>query len=226
MGWDGVYDTLFRRATALVKFVCMLVVAYFLDQTANNRVDEVAAIADDLEVKKADDEAAYLNKCYREVTTWHDVPFTPKLLLQTSVACIVTSCYIFQLFSSLCFTEHTLTDSIDDNLQGNVGNLFLPLGWVATGLFIASVYIATVLYFFISWGKRHARHLVNATAPKPEEEAGYGSTNHLTDIDLHSAEIEDSHADELVQSKNDNSATYSTNHHSGFQRAPSLSSKF
>ena len=102
-----------------------------------------------------------------------------------------------------------MTDSIDDNLQGNVGNLFLPLGWVATGLFIASVLL---LYFFISWGKRHARHLVNATAPKPEEEAGYGSTNHLTDIDLHSAEIEDSHADELVQSKNDNSAAYSTNH--------------
>jgi len=38
----------------------MIVAAYFLDQTANNRVDEVAAIADDLEVKKADDEAAYL----------------------------------------------------------------------------------------------------------------------------------------------------------------------
>ena len=40
--------------------VSMIVAAYFLDQTANNRVDEVAAIADDLEVKKADDEAAYL----------------------------------------------------------------------------------------------------------------------------------------------------------------------
>ena len=154
----------------------------FIGCVWNRLLSKVVAIADDLEVKKADDEAAYLNKCYREVTQWNDVPFTPKLLLQTSVACIVTSCYIFQLFSSLCFTEHTLTDSIDDNLQGNVGNLFLPLGWVATGLFIASVLL---LYFFISWGKRHARHLVNATAPKPEEEAGYGSTNHLTDIDLH-----------------------------------------
>ena len=117
-----------------------------------------------------------------------------------------------------------MTDSIDDNLQGNVGNLFLPLGWVATGLFIASVLL---LYFFISWGKRQARHLVNATAPKPAEEAvGYGSTNDQTDVDLHSAEIEDTHADELVQSKNDNSATHSINHQSGFQRAPSLSSKF
>ena len=130
------------------------------------------------------------------MTQWNDVPLTPKVLLQTSVACIVTSCYIFQLFSSLCFTEHTLTDSIDDNLQGNVGNLFLPLGWVATGLFIASVLL---LYSFISWGKRQARHLANATAPKPTEEAvGYGSTNDQTDVDLHSAEIEDTHADELV----------------------------
>ena len=186
--WAGTVSTITASLTALVQFGSMIVAAYYLEQTADKRVDEVAAIADDLEVKKADDEAAYLNKCYREVTTWHDVPFTPKLLLQTSVACIVTSCYIFQLFSSLCFTEHTLTDSIDDNLQGNVGNLFLPLGWVATGLFIASVLL---LYFFISWGKRHARHLVNATAPKLEEEAvGYGSTNAPTDIDLHSAEME------------------------------------
>ena len=38
----------------------MIVAAYVLDQTANNRVDGVAAIADDREVKKADDEAAYL----------------------------------------------------------------------------------------------------------------------------------------------------------------------
>ena len=222
--WAGTVSTITASLTALVQFGSMIVAAYYLEQTADKRVDEVAAIADDLEVKKADDEATYLNKCYREVTQWHDIPVTPKLLLQTSVACIVTSCYIFQLFSSLCFTEHTLTDSIDDNLQGNVGNLFLPLGWVATGLFIASVLL---LYFFISWGKRHARHLVNATAPKPEEEAvGYGSTNNHTDVDLHSAEIEDSHADELVQSKNDNSATYSTNHQSGFQRTPSSSSKF
>lgn len=216
--WAGTVSTITASLTALVQFGSMIVAAYYLEQTADKRVDEVAAIADDQEVKKADDEAAYLNKCYREATQWNDVPFTPKLLLQTSVACIVTSCYIFQLFSSLCFTEHTLTDSIDDNLQGNVGNLFLPLGWVATGLFIASVLL---LYFFISWGKRHARHLANATAPKPEEEAvGYGSTNDPTDIDLHSAEIEDSHADELVQSKNDDGATH-INHQS-----PSLSSKF
>jgi len=60
VGWYGVYKSLLRQATALVQFVSMIVAAYFLDQTANNRVDEVAAIADDLEVKKADDEAAYL----------------------------------------------------------------------------------------------------------------------------------------------------------------------
>jgi len=76
VGWYGVYKSLLRQATALVQFVSMIVAAYFLDQTANNRVDEVAAIADDLEVKKADDEAAYLTT---NATTkwWHDTPFTP-----------------------------------------------------------------------------------------------------------------------------------------------------
>ena len=126
----------------------------------------------------------------------------------------------FQVCASLSIL--TLTDSIDDNLQGNVGNLFFPLGWVAMGLFIASVLL---LYSFISWGKRQARHLANATAPKPTEEA-VGLRLDQRSNWCRSAEIEDTHADELVQSKNDNSATYSTNHQSGFQRAPSLSSKF
>jgi hypothetical protein len=54
-----------------------------------------------------------------------------------------------QFLSSLCFVEHELTDSIYENLEGNVANLFLPLGWVAIGLFLASI---VFLQIFIRWG--------------------------------------------------------------------------
>ncbi len=210
--WAGTISTITASLTALVQFGSMIVAAYYLEQTADKRVDDVSAIEDDAEVKKADDEAAYLNKCYREVTQWNDIPVFPKLLMRFSLACIVTSCYIFQLFSSLCFTEHTLTDSIDDNLQGNVGNLFLPLGWIATGLFVASV---VLLYVFTSWGKTKAKMKAKGTAPRPEELA-YGST------------AEDIHADALVQSSNDNSsvASYKLRRHSDSQGAHTTSTRF
>ncbi|KAL7433449.1 hypothetical protein ACHAXM_003585, partial [Skeletonema potamos] len=220
--WAGTVSTITASLTALVQFGSMVVAAYYLERTADKRVDDVAAIEDDAEVKKADDEAAYLNKCYREATQWNDIPVVPKLLMQSSLACIVTSCYIVQLFSSLCFTEHTLTDSIDGNLQGNVGNLFLPLGWIATGLFVGSV---VLMYAFTSWGKTKAKMRAKGTAPRPEELA-YGSNGRTDfDIDLQAA-AEEIHAD--VQSSNDNDsvASYKLRRYSDSQGAHTTSTRF
>ena len=151
--WAGTVSTITASATALVQFGSLIVAAYYLEQAADKRVDEVAAIEDDVEVKKADDDAAYINQCYREVTQWNEIPVFPKLLMRSSLGCIIVSCYIVQLFSSRCFTDHSLTDSIDTNLKGNVGNLFLPLGWIATGLFVASM---VLIYAFIRWGMSKA----------------------------------------------------------------------
>jgi hypothetical protein len=193
--WAGTVSTITAAITALVQFGSMIVAAYYLEHTAEKRVDEVAAVGDDIEVKKADDERANLNKCYRQLTQWNDMPLLPKVLLQTSLACIVTGCYIFQLASSLCFTTHTLTDSIDENLQGNVGNLFLPLGWVATGLFTASVLLLSV---FVSWAKRQANHLAKETALEPGESA-YSLThdNDHTDFNVFVSGASHAHVDEL-----------------------------
>lgn len=182
--WAGTVSTITASLTALVQFGSMIVAAYYLEQAADKRVDDVAAIEDDAEVKKADDEAAHLKKCYREVTQWEKIPVFPKLLIRSSLACIIISCYIVQLFSSRCFTEHTLTDSIDDNLQGNVGNLFLPLGWLATGLFGTSI---VLLYVFISWGKAKAKIKVKEGVPKPETLVYGSSDNTALDLDLHAA---------------------------------------
>ncbi|KAL7526021.1 hypothetical protein ACHAXR_001273 [Thalassiosira sp. AJA248-18] len=148
--WAGTVSTITASLTAVVQFGSMLVAAYYLEQTAGKRADEVEAIEDDREVKEADDKAAHLQSCYRDVTQWDYVPMTPKLLLQTSLACIITSSYMVQLFSNSCFTPHSLTDSIDENLDGNVSNLFLPLGWTSLGLFCISIIF---IYLFQSWGE-------------------------------------------------------------------------
>ena len=48
--WDDTVSTITVSLTALVQCGSMIVAAYYLEQTADKRVDEVAAIADDLEV--------------------------------------------------------------------------------------------------------------------------------------------------------------------------------
>lgn len=148
--WAGTVSTITASLTAVVQFGSMIVAAYYLEQTAGKRAAEVEATPDDREVKEADDKAAHIKHCYRDVTQWDVVPTSAKLLLQTSLACIITASYMVQLFSSLCFTPHSLTDSIDENLDGKVSNLFLPLGWVAVGLFCISIIL---IYLFESWGE-------------------------------------------------------------------------
>jgi hypothetical protein len=66
----------------------------------------------------------------------------------------------------MCFVDHTLTDSIDENLGGNVANLFLPMGLAAVGLFIGSMIL---LGMFMSWGKVRARTLMPSTPFKQND---------------------------------------------------------
>ena len=148
--WAGTFSTITASATAFVQFGSMLVAAYYLEQASSSRADEVAKIEDDKEVKEADDKDEYMNKCYENVTQWNAMPLLPRLILTLALVSITTSCYMVQFFGELCFADHSLTDSIDENLGGNVANLFLPLGWASVGLFCTSIIL---LYSFSSWGK-------------------------------------------------------------------------
>jgi len=154
--WAGTVSTLTATATAMVQFGSMIVAAYYLEQASDSRADEVKAIEDDKEVKEADERDEQMTRCYEAVTQWNFMPTWPKFILVSSLACITASCYMVQIFSSMCFVEHNLTDSIYDNLGGNVGNLFLPLGWVSVGLFAASIALLTI---FSNWGKQQAKKL-------------------------------------------------------------------
>ena len=124
----------------------------------------VKALGDDEEVKAADEKDEHMNKCYKDVTQWGIVPMFWKGVLLLSMASIIASCYLVQFFSELCFVQHSLTDSIEDNLGGNVANMFLPVGWVSVGLFTGSI---VLLGLFSRWGKKKAKQLANSDSSDP-----------------------------------------------------------
>jgi hypothetical protein len=157
--WASTVSTITASVTALVQFGSMIVAGFYLEKAADTRGDEISAIEDDEEVKEADEKEEHMRKCYEVVTQWDGaLTIMPKLILICSLASITASCFLVQLFTSMCFVDHTLTDSIDENLGGNVANLFLPLGWAAVGLFIGSTILLGV---FMSWGKVCARTLMS-----------------------------------------------------------------
>jgi len=158
--WAGTVSAITASLTAIVQFGSMVVAAYYLEQTADKRSEELESIEVDIEVKEADDRAEHLRKCYLDVTEWSRMPTGAKMLVRTSLACIIVSSYMVQIFASRCFVPHSLTDTIDGNLEGNATNLFLPLGWVAMILFLVS---CVFLYIFQVWGKKQAKILASST---------------------------------------------------------------
>jgi len=154
--WAGTVSAITLTLTAAVQFGSMIIAVYYLERTIGKHAADVEAVRDDSEVKEADDKAAYLNRCYRDATQWEIVPLAAKVLLQASLVCIIFSSYLVLFFSEFCFENHELTDSIDENLGGNIANIFKPLGWVVVSLFGASIIF---LYLFQFWGKKKARKL-------------------------------------------------------------------
>mmetsp|Transcript_20778 Transcript_20778/g.60442 ORF Transcript_20778/g.60442 Transcript_20778/m.60442 type:complete len:916 (-) Transcript_20778:1865-4612(-) len=163
--WAGVAATIFAAVTAIVQFGSMIVAAFFLEQTAAMRQVEVTAIPIDEEVKEAEDKAEYGQKVYSDVTQWIIVPRMAKITITLSLLCMVSCCYMVQLFPSLCFAEYELTDTISDKLDGNWANLFKPLGRLAVVIFVAS---CILLWFFNTWAKRKSAQIMKGAMISPE----------------------------------------------------------
>lgn len=180
-------STITASTTALIQFGSMIVAAYYLEQAADKRVAEIESIPVDEEVKEADEKAENFKQCYQAVTQWNTLPSHAKWYIRISLTCIITSSYMVQLFSNLCFTTYSLTDTIDKHLDGNVANLFLPLGWVAVSLFMASCLFLTI---FQQRGKVKALMLATGVAvavmdelPRPRSSSGSISDPRLRNFD-------------------------------------------
>mmetsp|Transcript_20090 Transcript_20090/g.29612 ORF Transcript_20090/g.29612 Transcript_20090/m.29612 type:complete len:857 (+) Transcript_20090:192-2762(+) len=151
--WAGTVATICAALTAFVQFGSMVVAAYFLEQTVTTRQDELDAMPIDQEVKDADERGEAIDTAYDEVTQWRSLPALAKGVLGASLATMITSCYMVQLFADLCFTEYQLTYTIEQHLDGDWKNLVKPLGIVANCLLLGSV---VLLYGFRSWAMRKA----------------------------------------------------------------------
>eukprot|EP00978_Attheya_sp_CCMP212_P008618 scaffold20255_cov64-Attheya_sp.AAC.1 len=166
-GWAGVAATLAATLTAGVQGASMVTAAYYLDQTASQRGEEIDKIPIDEEVRVSEARAEAMNGKYTEVTQWTVVPSWAKGLLSCSVALMVTSFYMVNLFQANCFTEYELTDTIEEELDGDWTNLVLPLGRVALLLFAISL---TLFYVFKKWATHKAAVLVDQMEQLTDED--------------------------------------------------------
>mmetsp|Transcript_27450 Transcript_27450/g.32013 ORF Transcript_27450/g.32013 Transcript_27450/m.32013 type:complete len:861 (-) Transcript_27450:1289-3871(-) len=170
--WASTLGTVFAAVTAFVQFGSMVVAAYFLEQVVSNRADELEAIPIDEEVRIADEKDEERKNAYHEVSRWETLPILAKIIMLLSLTCMITTCYMVQLFSSHCFVEYQLTYTIDMHLVGDWRNLVKPLGVVSNYLLLASV---VFLQMFTCWANRTAaKQVVSRTAIVPEN----GSTNY------------------------------------------------
>merc|ERR1712038_50643 len=146
--WAGTAATLSAAFAAIVLFGCMLLAAYYVEKTMRERGDVIALIPYDEEVKILDDKQELKNKVYKEVTEWSLVPGWAKFILIFSLICMITSCYVVQLFQEDAFTPYQLTYTIEKHLHGDWKNLVKPLGLVALILFGVSIVLFMV---FVHW---------------------------------------------------------------------------
>jgi hypothetical protein len=169
--WADTATTIAAAMTGIVQFGSMVVAAFYLEQTVSNRADELQSIPIDEEVKAADEEQEEFNKAHEEVTKWIDMPSWVKLILSSSLALMIVTCYMVQLFLSECFTEYQMTYTISANLDGDWTNLVKPLGKLAMSLFLLSV---GLYYCYSFWVKARTAERVSgkskvSSAIYPEE---------------------------------------------------------
>ena len=128
-----------------------------LSQQISSVIDEIDAIEIDQEVAELEKGEVEFNSCYSRVTQWQVVPWAAKVTLYASFGCMVTCCYMVQLFSNACFADYQLTYTIDEHLDGNWLNLVKPTGWYAILLFFVS---GALLSGFVIWANvRYTRHI-------------------------------------------------------------------
>jgi len=163
--WAGMAFALVTAFSTCVQFGALLIATFYIEFTTSQRSDELALIPIDEEVKEADERDEAFHRCYGEVTQWRVMPLWPKIMLQASLVCTIASSYMSLLFAGLCFEEHALTDTIEDNLGGEWHTIIKPLGWVVIGLFVVAIVFFMI---FSSWGKKKAREKLRGDTLAPE----------------------------------------------------------
>ena len=155
--WAGTAATVTTALAALVLVGFMLAAAYYVEQTMSSRAEELEDMPFDEEVKTANDADVLMNETYEEITQWGSLPVPMQIILIIAVACMISACYMVQLFQADAFEEYQLTDKIEELPDGDWKNLVKPLGLVSILLAAASLFL---LVLFRCWAKSKARRLI------------------------------------------------------------------
>mmetsp|Transcript_5005 Transcript_5005/g.6896 ORF Transcript_5005/g.6896 Transcript_5005/m.6896 type:complete len:903 (-) Transcript_5005:383-3091(-) len=163
--WAGTMAAIFAAFTACVQFGAMVVAAYYVERTASTRGAELDEMPIDEEVQVLEERSKQREKVYRDVTKWGVMPVWVKTVLNLATWCMVTSCYMVQLFYKDCFADYTLTSTIDEDLDGDWTNLVKPLGRYALLIFCISLFFFQIFYI---WSTRKAKQAIDGGVISPE----------------------------------------------------------
>lgn len=166
-GWAGTAATICTTLAAMVLFGFCISAAYFVEQIISQRPDDLAALPYDEEVREADLASEKKSKIFKEISEWKRVPIWAQLCLLTSLATMITSCYMVQLFPNDTFAEYKLTDTIDKTLKGDWKNIVKPVGFVSIILFGVSILL---LVIFLSWANFKATIVIKERLEKQDED--------------------------------------------------------
>mmetsp|Transcript_20678 Transcript_20678/g.25073 ORF Transcript_20678/g.25073 Transcript_20678/m.25073 type:complete len:382 (+) Transcript_20678:1-1146(+) len=137
----GIYESLNSLAvtlTVVVQSGSMIVAAQTLAKYAVKYEAELRAEEPDQEVLKLEQKKARKVAIAKELASWKHLSFPTKLLHITSVLLMTASCWAFQLIGTTLFVTFDITDSIDEDLNGDVLSLIKDPGYVALAAFGAA----------------------------------------------------------------------------------------
>lgn len=157
--WAAISDLALAMASA-VMFGTLVFAAHLVEVTAERHRALLLAIPRDAAVDAEDARASRYQEVFLRRTDWHTrLPVGWKLVLVLGAGLQMAACWVAQLFSHDAFESFQMTDSIDEDLDGDWTNLFRPLG---RAVLIASAAGFSSLVAFQVWASR--RVAVDVTA--------------------------------------------------------------
>lgn len=115
---------------AMVAMCCTSFAAvYFMENTIENKREEIDAYPDDEEVKAREQRLNERREVYADQTKWDNLPWTSRCLLGGAAVFMTAACHTAGNFGSYCFATFTVTCTVA------LVDVVKPLGWVAIGTF-------------------------------------------------------------------------------------------
>jgi len=145
----GVWESLSSLTLAVasgVMFASLVASAYFIEDTAEKHREELEQLPRDEEVDAQDAVKEEKSRVFNEVTAWkpaEDTAYTMPLWMRANLVLgaglQVVTCYVAQFFASRCFVPFQMTDSIEEDLDGDWTRVVRPLGRFILLLWCVSV---------------------------------------------------------------------------------------